>query len=219
MAKTYGNILFEVRDSLGLRADQSAGMSHLGDAFKMFWDIHPWKETLGQMEPFYIVPGWSIYNPPFITKPDDFRDLYSAEIIEINNDGTLESRPIEVYGNMKPGSQYGEIMAFGYSAEFDAFLLDGIPHRTLGCEYILPIYKRDYPFDLSDADNTTKAFPFTRNEGFFKVVLGWHLRGKNMQERRSVDMALQDAKMAETPGKQSFAQAPEGLFRDMGGFG
>ena len=218
MAKTYGNILFETRGSLGLRADQGVGMSHLNDAFRLFWDLHPWKETLGRMEPFYVVPGWSIYNKPFINIPDDFRDLYSAELVEIYFDGTLESRSIEVYGNMKPGRHMGQVEAMGFSFEFNAFLLDAIPNQHVGIDYILPIYKKDYPLDLTAEGATSNKFPFTRNEGFFKVVLGWHLRGKQEQEYQMVMRAFHGALLAETPGKQAHADTPESLFSELGSY-
>ena len=216
MAKTFQEIMFEVRNDLGIGMDLSNSLSHLNDAFRMFWDAVPWKETLGKMSPFYLIPGWGLYNEPYIVKPADFRDLYSAEIIEINADGDLSSRPINVIGNMKPPQLHGQVDALGYSFEYDTFIVDALPSMHLGRVFLAPIYKKDYPYDLTATAAAEKVFPFTRSEGLFKVIIGWHLRGSKEQDATMVARALHGARMAETPGKQTFVNPPEGLFSGLG---
>ena len=216
MAKTFQEIMFEVRNDLNLNMDLSNSLSHLNDAFRMFWDSVPWKETLGKMSPFYLIPGWGLYNEPYINKPEDFRDLYSAEIIEINTDGNLSSRPIDVIGNMKPPQHQGQVDALGYSVEYDTFIVDALPSMTLGRVYLAPIYKKDYPYDLTAKKAASETFPFTRSEGLFKVIMGWHLRGSNEKDAQMVARALHGARTAETPGKQTATNPPEGLFSGLG---
>ena len=216
MAKTFQEIMFEVRNDLNIGMDLSNSLSHLNDAFRMFWDAVPWKETLGKMDPFYLIPGWGLYNEPYIVKPTDFRDLYSAELITIDTSGDLNNRPIGVIGNMKPPQHFGPVDAFGYSVEFDTFIVDALPDMQLGREYLAPIYKKDYPYDLSAEKASNEVFPFTRSEGLFKVIMGWHLRGSKEQDAQMVARALHGARMAETPGKQSAVNPPEGLFSGLG---
>ena len=216
MAKTFQDIMFEVRNDLNLGMDLSNSLSHLNDAFRMFWDAVPWKETLGKMDPFYLIPGWGLYNEPYISKPEDFRDLYSAEHIMINTDGDLSSRPLNVIGNMKPPQSLGSVDALGYSFEYDTFIVDALPSACLGREFLAPIYKKDYPYDLTAENAASKDFPFTRSEGLFKVIIGWHLRGSKEQDAQMVARALHGARMAETPGKQTFVNPPEGLFSGLG---
>ena len=216
MAKTFQDIMFEVRNDLNIGMDLSNSLSHLNDAFRMFWDAVPWKETLGKMSPFYLIPGWGLYNEPYIVKPADFRDLYSAEHIYINADGDLSSRPIAVIGNMKPPQSRGQVDALGYSFEYDTFVTDALPTMYLGREFLAPIYKKDYPYDLTADEAASQVFPFTRSEGLFKIIIGWHLRGSREQDAQMVARALLQARMAETPGKQTFSNPPEGLFSGLG---
>ena len=216
MAKTFQEIMFEVRNDLNLGMDLSNSLSHLNDAFRMFWDDVPWKETLGKMPAFYLVPGWGLYNAPYIVKPEDFRDLFSAEHITINTDGDLTTRPIDVVGNMKPPQYQGQVDALGYSFEYDTFIVDALPNMCLGREFLAPIYKKDYPYDLSAEKSSNEVFPFTRNEGLFKIIIGWHLRGSKEQDAPMVARALFQARKAETTGKQTFVNPPEGLFSGLG---
>ena len=216
MAKTFQEIMFEVRNDLNLSTDLSNSLSHLNDAFRMFWDDVPWKETLGKMSPFYLIPGWGFYDKPYLDKPDDFRDLYSAERIEIDAGGELSSYPISVIGNMKPPQYPGPVDALGYSFEYDTFVVDALPQMMLGRVFLAPIYKKDYPYDLTAEEAAERVFPFTRSEGLFKVIIGWHLRGRSEQEAQMVARALHGARMAETPGKQTFVNPPEGLFSGLG---
>ena len=216
MAKTFQDILFEVRNDLSIGMDLSNSLSHLNDAFRMFWDAVPWKETLEKMSPFYIIPGWGLYNEPYIAKPADFRDLYSAELIKIDAGGDLRSHPIAVIGNMKPPQHFGTVDALGYSFEYDTFIIDALPNMTLGREFLAPIYKKDYPYDLTAEEAADQVFPFTRSEGLFKVVIGWHLRGSGEKDAPMVARALLQARMAETTGKQTFVNPPEGLFSGLG---
>ena len=216
MAKTFQDIMFEVRNDLSLGMDLSNSLSHLNDAFRMFWDAVPWRETLGKMSPFYLIPGWGLYNVPYISKPNDFRDLYSAELITISAGGDLSSRPIDVVGNMKPPQIHGQVDALGYSFEYDTFIVDALPQMTLGREFLAPIYKKDYPYDLTAEEAASQEFPFTRSEGLFKVIVGWHLRGSREQDAQMVARAFHTARMAETTGKQTHTNPPEGLFSGLG---
>ena len=216
MAKTFQDIMFEVRNDLGIGMDLSNSLSHLNDAFRMFWDVVPWRETLGNMSPFYLIPGWGLYNEPYIQKPDDFRDLYSAEHVTINTGGDLSSRPIDVIGNMKPPQNHGQIDALCYSFEYDTFIVDALPSMHPGREFLVPVYKKDYPYDLTAKETASRVFPFTRSEGLFKIVIGWHLRGSREQDAKMVARALHSARMAETPGKATFVNPPEGLFSGLG---
>ena len=213
---TYGELLLDVKQDLGIVGDQGMALSHLNNAFRMFWDFVPWKETLGEMEPFFPIPGWSVYREPFISLPDDFRDVFSAEYMRLSDDGSMTWRRLETIGNMQPGSYGGEIEAVGYSFEYKAILLDRFSYGTLGLDFISIIYKKDYPYDLTADNAAAQEFPFLRNEGNFRVILGWHLRGKQEKDFPMVARAMQTALIAETPGKQTATQPPEGRFSGLG---
>lgn len=217
MPKTYAVLLSEVRNTLQIGADQGQSLTMLDDAFRYFWDYAPWKETIGALEPFWIVPGYSYYVEPFIRLPADFKDLYSAELMTVSSDGLVDWRRVNVIGNMKPGTSMGMVEAVGYSREFaGAFLLDTVPCNVVGREYISARYKKDYPYVLTAERASDEAFIFTRTEGTFKVLLGWYLRGQREQDWGQVRRALEVARQAETPGMQAETDTPEGVFRHLG---
>ena len=214
MPRKYSDILDEVQSDLGIGLDQGRALTQLSDAFRYFWDILPWKETMDDMEPFYIIPGRSYYVEPYINFPEDFRDVYSAELITISDNGTLTWRDLDTIQNMKPGSYMGSVNAVGYNPEYRAVLTDSAPSYVLGQEYIMVVYKKDYPYDLTAENATVNDFPFTRTEGTFKAILGWYLRGAREQEYPA--RAIYNARLAETPGKQATTKAPVGLFSRLG---
>jgi hypothetical protein len=216
MAKTYLDLLLETRQHIGASSDQSLSQSTLNDAFRFFWDVEPWRETLTDMPAFYLVPGWSFYTAPYIDVPTTFKDLFSAQLVQVSSDGSLTERPLEVYGNMKPGNLTAQVSAMGYSFEFAGFVLDALPNKTLGLEYIRPKMKLTYPVDLTAANAASTDFPFERFEGLFKVILAWFIRGRPEAESNRVGRAIAEARIGETPGRQSAAQSAEGLFSSLG---
>ena len=216
MARTYSEILDETFFALNLQGDQSRAFTKLNDAFRFFWDVLPWKETLGDMDPFYLVEGYSVYVTPLIDLADDFRDVYSAELMTLSSNGAVDWRDIKAIGNMKPGQSRGGVNSVGYNPEFHAILLDSVPNQSVGREYISIVYKRDYPYVLTSEVASETDFPFERNEGIFKSILGWYLRGSQEAEYPMVGRAIYMAKLAESPGKQAETLKPEGLFSQLG---
>ena len=214
--KTYANILYETRAGLGLQPDQGHNLPLLIDAFRDFWDIAPWRETIEQMDPFWLTPGFCIYKAPIIVFPDDFRDLYSAEIVTIGLDTYQHSEELKIIGNMVPTNTQGQPRAIGYSFQFKAFLVDRLPNCNVGREYIIPIYKKDYPIEMDLNNINTESFPFKRNEGAFKTFLGWYIKAKPSGESDMVSRALSTALRAENPGMQSNVQPPRSRYSDLG---
>lgn len=215
-SKTYMDLMIEVKQSLGIALDQQIALSHLDDAFRWFWDRHPWETTIGEMAPFYLVPGWSVYVSPLVEIPSDFRDLYTASLVSISSGGGQQSHPLEIIQNIEVSNQYGRPTAIGYNRLHSAFLTDLIPDTTLGYYYVRPHYKKDYPVDLTASNAANTLFPIKRHEGLFKLILGWFVRGKLKEDYGRIQQELLFAFENENPGKQDQAQPGQGLFSNLG---
>lgn len=216
MPRTYLDILLEVKEDLRISRDQTLSLSVLNDAFRWFWDFYDWKDTIGDMQPFYLVPGWNIYRPPLVEKPSDFRDLFEAFYVTVNGQGSQSEKPLEVIGNIRPHTVFGTPNSIGYDKNYDAFLVNSNPQGVLGMSYIRPRYKKTYPVDLTAANAADNNFPLLHLEGPFKVVLGWFIRRQNKDDMSLVDQAMAYAIKADNPGRQAQAQQPHGLFGNVG---
>ena len=216
MSRTYSEILDEVMTDLGIGLDQGRALTRLNDSFRFFWDYYPWKETLGEMDPFYLIDGFSVYKPPLIVFPSDFRDVYTAELLTLSSNGSTDWRPLRVIGNMDPVSEGGYINSVGYNPEYKSILVDAMPTQVVCKEYISIVYKKDYPYSLTADVASDESFTFLRDEGPFKAILGWYLSGSRNETWPMVQRALMMAQMAESPGKQAEMTRPEGLFSGLG---
>lgn len=216
MARTYLDLLLEVKESLRISRDQHVAMSIMDDAFRWFWDHHAWTGTIGEMTPFYLVPGWQIYREPLVEIPEDFRDLYEAFHVTINDAGVQTEYPLEVIANIRPTTAYGRPTAVGYEKTYAAFLLNSAPGGVVGQTYIRPRYKKGYPVDLTASAAGSNNFPLEHLEGPFKVILGWYIRNRNVEDLPKVAQVMADAKRMDSVGQQDIATPGSGMFGSLG---
>lgn len=211
MPRTFLRILMDVQSELGIQRDQAMGVMHLNNAFRFMWDHFEWRETLGDLPPFYLTPNHHIYRSPFIAIPTDFVDLFSAEVVTVNVEGIHSIEALHVIRNLEDDNSLRNAFtpAMGYSNKHGAFLVTNLAPAVIGYVYIQAKYKKDYPYDLSTVSNASNPFSLPRHEGPFVQVLKWFIRGQRQDEAQQVAMVLSMARQSEHPGRQDFHHSPK----------
>lgn len=217
MARTFMRIFMVAQNQLQIPRDQIQ-IDCLDTAFRTFWDMHPWRESLGTFAPFYLIPSWQRYVEPYIEMPSDFRDLYSAEGVEISTSGPTIAKGLNVIANLEneDASWATNEPSIGYSHQQQAILISNPPSATVGRFYIQAKYKKDYPVDLTADNASSTNFPMERHEQTFLEYLKWIIQGGPEERASFVGGLLRAAKMSETPGAQDQSNHPDSSYSNLG---
>ena len=217
MARTFMRLMVMAQNQLQIPRDQIQ-IDNLDSAFRMFWDHHPWRETLGDFPPFYLVPNWQKYEAPYVQWPTDFKDLYAASMVQVSTQGSTEVTGLDVIGNLEDEtSQISSIEpALGYSAVYDAIMISNPPSAIPGRLYVAAKYKKDYPYALTADNAAANQFPMPRHEQIFFEILKWYIKGMPVEEFEKVGLLLRQARRAETPGFQDADEAPDSSYSHLG---
>ena len=75
---TFFDVVGIVGDAVGTAAEAYKGAPACNLAVNKIWTAFPWRQSLGELPPFYLIPGEQYYGAPTVSVPTDFLGLQRA---------------------------------------------------------------------------------------------------------------------------------------------
>lgn len=119
---------------------------------RFLWNSYDFRDTLGQLPPFFLIPNRQDYGPPFSTVPSDFYGLRRAWLKRLTSD-PAEVRQLSVLADVKESHVWGIPRAIGFIQEHGSFRLFPRPPETMGCPEwaVYGSYKKRVPRITADS--------------------------------------------------------------------
>jgi hypothetical protein len=177
---------------------------------------YDWRETLGDLPPFYLLPQKQDYGKPIYAVPSDFAAIRKATLVRVSDGQTANSsssqtvtpvyKPLKIQGRLTPTQATGVIDTIGYDPATKSFRIFGILSQgaTLNEWIVEGVYKRLPQTNLYDADTIVGA-PRLASEitgsNFMSCLLPIADRWYDMMS----EVACALAKKQEAPTKEAYA--------------
>jgi hypothetical protein len=174
------------------------------------WEAFDWRETLGDLPPFWLNPKFQDYGSPVVEIPDDFLGLRQAWLIDV--DGRLR-RELTVKGKINQTTNWNIPSDIGYVPEKQAFRVWPKPPDGVGWTrwLIEGIYKK-LPVKLTLATLNT---PIPWDDRYFTTVtagLEWALTPTSQVQERMQNFSVFRAMVQDMAKKEGFELgAPQGI--------
>lgn len=110
--------------------------SILNLAQELIWRSFPWRWTLAEFDPFWIVPGEQDYGSPLIIIPTDFLELQSSTLVHLNHN-TSARYDFQLQKNLTKTHRYGHPKQMQYIPQKNAFRIYPRPPLSMACPYYL----------------------------------------------------------------------------------
>jgi|SRR5579871_669055 len=124
------------------------------------WDKYDWRESIGQLPPFYLVPNEQDYGAPTVTIPTDFYGLRWCNLVRTDNTPPYR-QPVTVIKDLQTTHIRYLPHAIGYISEKKAFrLFPRIPDNIGSPTYLIEGVYKKRPAKITTENLSTTLLPF-----------------------------------------------------------
>lgn len=135
---TFFDIVGMVGDAVGTAAEAYKAPMACNLAVNHIWTAFPWRQSLGELPPFYIVPGEQTYGPPAVSVPADFLGLERAfHEIRTSSGGVPIVRDLRYIRDIATTDQQDYPKVIGYEGSTRSFKISPRPLTSFGAPWHL----------------------------------------------------------------------------------
>jgi hypothetical protein len=159
MASTYTcwDIINMVGDAVSVGNETAKAPMACNMALGYIWQAFPWRQSLGELPPFYLVPHQQYYGPPAVSVPSDFLGLQRAYHVVRSTSGDPLVRELTCVSDIitDENDEYPKVI--GYEGSRRAFKISPKPMSSMGAPWhmIEGEYKRNLTLSVISDDSTT----------------------------------------------------------------
>ena len=128
-------------------------------AQEVIWRAYPWRWTISELDPFWVIPLTQDYGPPIIAVPSDFLEIQGANIVRINN--LISARtPLQVQRGIPKTAYVNRPNTIAYIPETRSFRLHPKPPSSMASpEYLIEGFYKKTPTIITPSNYQVTNLP------------------------------------------------------------
>jgi len=132
------------------------GARFVNEVVSIMWHRYPWRQSLEDLPPFYLIDGQAEVYAPLVNIPTDFHGLHEVWLQHYGGD----TEPIEITANLSKYNVYGKPEAICYLPEKSGFRLWPIPSGyNPPYWWVAGTYKKK-PTEITNENLASQELPF-----------------------------------------------------------
>jgi hypothetical protein len=188
-----------------IEADKICAILNL--AQEVIWRMYPWRWTIAELEPFWLIPYEQDYGSPIVAVPANFYEIQAASIVRINN--LLSSRfPLRVQRGLEKTSLVSRPDTICYVPEKSCFRVHPRPSEAYCCpDYLIEGFYKKTPVIITPENYQTTNLPSPeamRHIWHDAITWAYLTISKDFQNAERAYQALQRT-LAETAASETTA--------------
>mgnify|MGYP000691657627 CR=1 FL=1 len=154
---TFWDVVGYVGDAVGTAAEAAKAPIACNMALNHIWGEFPWRQSLAELPPFYLVPGEQVYGPPAVSVPADFLGLERAyHIVRQPNGAATLAKELKCISDIVTTDLPDWPRYIGYEGSTRSFKVGPRPLSNIGAPWHLITGKyKKVPTLIKVSDGTT----------------------------------------------------------------
>lgn len=157
---SWNDVLSYIGRKIPRSVQDDAGVFVANMALNWVWDKYDWRESLGKLPSFYLVPDEQDYGVPTVAIPSDFYGLRWANLVRTDNTPPYR-QPLTIIKDLQPTHIRYLPHAIGFVSDIQAFrLFPRIPDNIGSPTYLVEGSYKKRPIKITASNLTNTLLPF-----------------------------------------------------------